>query len=164
MPRKDLVVAPLAEAGLILVTAAAGWATHQPLVFTSLGPTAYEMIETPQRKSARLYNILVGHALGVLSGYIALFVTGAWYVPKVGAEGVPSARIWAVVVAAMLTVFLTLLFKATQPAALSTTLLIAVGSMQAPGNAIDIMAAVLLIALVGEPLRRLRLQSVESSS
>ncbi|HEV2399831.1 MAG TPA: hypothetical protein VGS27_23020 [Candidatus Sulfotelmatobacter sp.] len=41
------VLAVLGEGGLILAVGAAGWAAHAPLLFTSLGPTAYELLEQP---------------------------------------------------------------------------------------------------------------------
>ena len=46
--RADLLWATLGEGGLILVLGAIGWATKQPLIFASLGPTAYELVEQPQ--------------------------------------------------------------------------------------------------------------------
>ncbi len=72
MWRKNVVVAPLLEAALILTVALTGWLTHQPLVFTSLGPTAFEMIETPKRPSARPYHTLAGHTIAVLAAFAAL--------------------------------------------------------------------------------------------
>ena len=73
--------------------------------------------------------------------------------------GVPLDRVGCVVAASMLTVVLNLLLKASQPAAISTTLLIASGLLQKPHDAAVIMGSVLLMALVGEPLRRLRLSN-----
>jgi hypothetical protein len=59
--RADLFWATLGEGGLVLVLAAIGWATRQPLIFASLGPTAYELVEQPQ-----LRVVLVG--LGMAAG------------------------------------------------------------------------------------------------
>lgn len=50
MKKKDIIIAPLCEAALILVAGLAAWFTHKPLFFASLGPTAFEMIETPVRR------------------------------------------------------------------------------------------------------------------
>ena len=163
MPRKDLLVAPLGEAFLVLVAALAGWACRQPLIFASLGPTAYELIETPHRRSARPYSIVGGHLIAIGCGFLALFATRAWYVPPVSASGVPLDRVWAVVLAAGLTVFFTLLLRVSQPAALSTALLIATGILQKPVDAAIIFGAVFLMTLIGEPLRRLRLSQQKDS-
>lgn len=65
---------------LILVMAVASWVARNPFIFASLGPTAFELVETPERPSARAYNILVGHLIGVLAAFLALYVTGAAHV------------------------------------------------------------------------------------
>lgn len=153
------MITPLAEAALLLLAAGVGFFIHQPLIFASLGPTAYEMIETPQQPSARPYNVIMGNLVAVLAGFLALFITGAWHAAKVSTSGIPPARIWAAILAATLTVFVCLLVRASQPAALSTTLLISLGMMQQPHEGLVIMGAVLLIAIVGEPVRQARLRS-----
>lgn len=160
MSKKDLLIAPLGEAVLILVVSIIGWASHQPLIFASLGPTAYELVEKPKLPSARPYNVVVGHLIAVLAGFAAIFLTRAWSVPGVSVHGVPFLRVWAAVVAALLTAFFTLLFKAAQPAALSTTLLISLGLMQTAQNGLMILAGVVLITLIGEPIRVLRLKQI----
>jgi HPP family len=155
----ELVIAPVCEAALLAVVGCAGWISHQPMIFTSLGPTAYELVETPHRRSARPYCVIAGHLIGVASGYLSLLLTGAFRAPQVSSSGVVPQRVAAACVAAAFAVFLTLLLRASQPAALSTTLLIALGSMQKPKDAVVIMAAVLLMTLIGEPLRALRLRA-----
>ncbi|MGH9588239.1 MAG: HPP family protein [Acidobacteriaceae bacterium] len=158
MSRRDLLIAPVAEGLLILIVSIIGWASHQPLIFASLGPTAYELVETPKRPSARTYNVVVGHLIAVLAGFAALFIVRAWSAPPVSGHGVPLLRVWAAVIAAALTAFFTLLLRASQPASLSTTLLISLGLMQTAQDGFMIMAGVILITLVGEPIRILRLK------
>ncbi len=154
--KRDLAVAPVCEAALILVVSLAAWFTQQPLVFTSLGPTAYEMIEQPHRKSARPYNVIAGHLIAVISGFVALLATHAWYTPAVSARHIQLPRVEAAVFSTALTVFFTLLLRATQPAALSTTLLISLGTLQQWRDILVIMIAVLLLTIAGEPIRRWR--------
>ena len=161
--KSDLLVAPAGEAALIFVVALAGWAAHQPLIFTSLGPTAYELIETPERGSACTYNIMVGHLTGVAAGFLAVWVTGARWAPQVSAAGVPWVRVWAAVLATALTVVGTLALRASQPAALSTTLLIALGKMQRWQDALVIMAAVVIVTAVGQPIRHVRLRRIKEA-
>lgn len=110
----------------------------------------------PHLHSARPYNVIVGHLLGVAAGFAALFFTHAWSTPAVPTSDVTLRRVFAAGLAAMLTVLFTMLANARQPAAISTALLIALGIMQTPTDAAAIMAAVLLMALLGEPLRRWR--------
>ena len=80
--RADLLWATLGEGGLILVLGAIGWATKRPLIFASLGPTAYELVEQPQLKSARSYNIVVGHLIGMGAGFFAIYLFNAWTAPN----------------------------------------------------------------------------------
>jgi CBS-domain-containing membrane protein len=157
MRRKELLVASLCEAALIFVAGLAAVLTHKLLIFASLGPTAYEMVETPHSPTARPYNILVGHLIGVLAGLTALHLTHAWSTPSITTGATVWPRVLAAVLSVGLTVFFTLLLHATQPAAVSTTLLISLGTLQGLRGAAEIMCAVLLMTLVGEPLRRWRL-------
>jgi len=155
----DVIWATLGESGLILALAAIGWATGQPLIFASLGPTAYELIEQPHMRSARAYNIVVGHLIGLASGFFAIWLLHAWSAPNVLSAGVVAVpRLWAATLAAALTTALTLLVKAAQPAALATTLLVSLGAMQTRKSAVAIILGVLIVSAIGEPLRRVRLQ------
>lgn len=142
---------------MILIACLTGWLLHEPFIFASLGPTAYELVETPERPSARPYNIVLGHLIGVLAGFLAIFLTHARKAPQVSPSGVPLARVGAAVLAVILTVAFTLLCRATQPAAISTTLLVALGMMQRWQDALVIMASVVLMTVIGEPIRRLRI-------
>jgi CBS-domain-containing membrane protein len=97
--RADLFWATLGEGGLVLAMAAVGWATKQPLIFASLGPTAYELVEQPQLPSARAYNIIAGHLIGSGAGFLAVYLLNASAAPNVLATGVVSAqRVWAVAI------------------------------------------------------------------
>ena len=152
----DLILAPLCEAGLLLLAGAAAMLTHKPLFFASLGPTAYELAETPERRSAQPYSVIVGHFIGVVSGFLAIYVTQAWRVPAINTYCITWVRVWAAMLAALLTVLGTTFLRATQTAALSTTLMIATGSMQRLQDGPVIMAAIILLTIAGEPLRRWR--------
>jgi len=150
-----LLFTSLAEGALILVVAAIGWVTRMPLIFTSLGPTAYELVEKPSSPSARSYNIIAGHFVALGAGFLSLWLLDAWNSPGVASSGfVSSPRLWAAVLSVVITTAVTLALKASQPASLSTTLLVSLGSMQTRRDAGAIAIAVLILAAVGEPLRR----------
>lgn len=155
----DLFWATLGEGGLVLALAAIGLATRQPLIFASLGPTAYELVEQPQLPSARAYNIIVGHLIGLGAGFLGVYLFSAWAAPNVMSSGIVSSdRMWAMAIAASLTTLVTLLLKAGQPAALATTLLVSTGAMQTRHGAAAIIIGVLIITVLGEPVRRFRLK------
>jgi hypothetical protein len=157
--RADLVWATLGESGLVFALAAIGWATNQPLIFASLGPTAYELVEQPRMPRARPYNVIVGYLIGLSAGFVAVYLLNAWAAPNVVATGVVSRqRMWATAISAALTTLLSLALKAGQPAALATTLLVSLGAMQTRRDAMAIIVGVLLVTALGEPVRRLRLK------
>jgi hypothetical protein len=66
-----------------------------------------------------------------------------------------------VTLAATLTTFGTLALRATQAAALVTTLLVSVAAMQTRRDAVAIVAGVLLTTLIGEPVMRFRLKHIK---
>lgn len=68
----DLVWGPVCEGGLILVAGATALASGHPWLFASLGPTTYEMIEKPELRSARPYNVVVGHLIAIGAGFAGL--------------------------------------------------------------------------------------------
>lgn len=152
MVKKDLLVAPLSEAALLVVAGLVGWALHKPLLFASLGPTAYELIETPERPTARSYNVLVGHLIGASSGFAGLYAWHAFGASSIANGMIGAPRIGAAAVAAALTVLLTLALNAAQPAAVATSLLISLGTFQRWQDGFVIMGAVSLILLCGKPL------------
>ena len=153
---RNVIVSSLCEAGLLCAVGAVAVLLHRPLFFASLGPTAYELTETPERESARPYNVVVGHLFGVLSGFVALAVTQAWKAPVFSTTNITWVRVLAAFVATILTASVTLLAKAGQPAALATTLIVTTGAMQSPKDGLCIMVAIVLLTVIGEPLRRWR--------
>ena len=55
----DVIWATAGEGGLILVIATIARGIKQQLIFASLGPTAFELVEQPLQRSARPYNVFV---------------------------------------------------------------------------------------------------------
>jgi hypothetical protein len=156
--RFDKTWAPVLEGALILLMGGISLAFGRPLLFAGLGPTAYEQVEKPELPSSHLYNVIVGHWIATACGFAALAITGAWFAPNPLTTGrFTAVRVWACVLAVVLTVFFTLLLKATQPAALSTALIVAIGSLQRPSDAWAIAISVAILGVVGEPIRRMRL-------
>jgi hypothetical protein len=161
----DEVQATFWEGGLLLIVGVVGLAVRMPLLLASLGPTAYEQAEMPHLRSSRPYNVIVGHMVALAGGFAAVALVHAWNAPKVLAAGhLSSTRVWACVIAAAMTAFVTLVLRASQPAALATTLLVALGAFQTKRDALVVICAVLLLAVIGEPVRRLRLAKRTISS
>lgn len=68
-----------------------------------------------------------------------------------------AVRVEACAIAVALTALFTLLAKAGQPATYATAMLVAVGSMQQAHDAWSIALGVLILGVVGEPIRRMRI-------
>ncbi len=154
----DLYWGSFWEGALILIVGVTAWASGHPWLFASLGPTAYEMAEKPELPSARPYNVVVGQFVGLGAGFAALAMFSAWNAPAVnGTSFLSPERLWAAVIAAFLTTIVNLLLRSGQPAALATTLLVSLGAMQTAGAALWIVVGVVILAVVGEPVRRIRL-------
>jgi hypothetical protein len=148
--------------GLIILIAGATavWSGH-PWLFSSLGPTAYELAEKPELPSARTYNVVVGHFVAIGAGFTAVAIVGAWISPTINAHSFPTPpRLWAAVIAVVLTVFFNLLLHSGQPAALATALLVALGPMQTAYSALWLAVGVVIVAIIGEPIRRIRLKAL----
>lgn len=161
---RNLITSMLGEGALLLVVGTIGWAAHWPFVFASLGPTAYEQLEKPHSKSAHPYSVLMGHMVAVCAGFFALWILNAWASPKALSVGyIPAQRLWASVIAAGLTAGVTLAINASQPASLSTSLLITLGSMQTGRDAVAIAIGVLILTAVGEPVRRRRARQLRAA-
>ena len=152
----DAIWAPCLEAAMLLVAGALSLAFQQAWLFASLGPTAYEIAEHPQRPSSRPYAVIVGHfvALGVALATVALL--GAWNTPSIDPlHGVTRPRLLASVIAAALSAALNILLKTSQPASVATALLVALGTFQSGRGAFDLAMGILIVALLGIPLRQL---------
>ena len=57
---------------LVLVPGAAAWILGQPLIFPSLGPSAFALVLDENENRAR--RVVGGHLIGVLSGLVAYHV------------------------------------------------------------------------------------------
>jgi CBS-domain-containing membrane protein len=154
---------PLAAGALIILIGALGVYTNQPLLFPSLGPTAFLQVEDPELRVARLYNTVVGHVVGMAAGLAAVFLLRIGRAPSPMVTGVLTAdRILASTLAVALTIALGLLLRASHPPACATTLLFALGGFAPTLHVVlTVLAGVLLIGLTGEVLRRFRLGKVK---
>jgi hypothetical protein len=153
----DQVWSPLMSALLTLIVGALSVVFGRVWLFPSLGPSIYLQTEKPADPSSRFYNIVAGHLLGLAAGFAGVFLFNAYNdpVPLVD-HTITWARVGAAVVALGLTLLLTLLLKANHPPAGATTLLTALGSIKTVQDVINLTIGVLLIAALGEVIRRMR--------
>lgn len=161
----DKVWAPLVTGILILLVGTVGLFANQPWLFPALGPTAFLQAERPDLQASRFYNVVVGHLCGMTAGILAVAVLGAASAPGVlETSSLPPVRLWASVVAMMLTMLACLLLKANHPPAAATTLLFSLGGFAPVRQDITtVIVSVLILAAAGEILRQVRLRQTSSS-
>lgn len=139
----------------IALLALVAMVSHVPFVFPSLGPTAFLFFFTPLTPTASPRNTLCGHAIGILCGYGALWLTGLQDAPAVSTAGVDGPRVLAASLSLAATGALMILAKAAHPPAGATTLIISLGIVTRPLHLLILEAAVALMVLQAIVLNRL---------
>lgn len=139
----------------IAILAVVAMISHVPFVFPSLGPTAFLFFFTPLAPTASPRNTLCGHAIGILCGYGALWVTGLQDAAPASTVGVDAARVVAAALSLAATGALMILAKAAHPPAGATTLIISLGIVTRPLHLLVIEVAVALMVLQAIALNRL---------
>jgi CBS-domain-containing membrane protein len=142
----------LISLAVFTVIGALALVVNEPLLLPSLGPTALVQLETPHQPSARPWNTLVGHAIGILAAMFALGLTGANQTPEPILTGILS---WQRELASALAVTMTFvgqsIFRASHAPAAATALLLTLGAIDPEWRAITILGAgIILITVLGE--------------
>ncbi len=124
--------------------------TGQPLIFPSLGPSAFLFFSQPTAPASSPRNAILSHGSGILMGCAAygllrLFPSMDPMVAKVAAATLSLGLISAWMVAA----------KIQHPPAASTTLIVALGLMVQWQELVAVMAAVVLLTVECYALNRL---------
>lgn len=139
----------------IALMSGAAWITHGPLIFPSLGPTAFLLFYTPLQPSASPRNTLCGHAIGVGAGYLSLALFGLTNAGPATAVGVTGGRVGAAALSLGLTSGLMAWLKVPHPPAGATTLIVSLGILHTPGKLSVLMVAVVLLVGQGIVINRL---------
>lgn len=139
----------------IALLALLGEVTGSPFVFPSLGPTAYLLFFTPLHKSASPRNAVLGHAIGLLCGFEAFWVTGMHPFGQPPAQGFYWPQLIAAALALAATGTLMVAFSVSHPPAGATTLIVALGILYRPWHLVVIEVAVVLLVLQGWAFNRL---------
>jgi CBS-domain-containing membrane protein len=103
-------------------------------IFPPLGASAFLLFHAPSSAAASPRNTVYGHALGIISGYIALWVTNLEHAGPALADGVTPARVIACALSLALSGALMILAKAPHPPAAATTLVISLGIVVRPAQ------------------------------
>jgi CBS domain-containing membrane protein len=129
--------------------------TGSPFVFPSVGPSAYLFFFTPMAKAASPRHAILGHGIGLICGYAALMVTGAYAFPFSAHAGFH----WQLILSAALSLSITgavmILLRVSHPPAGATTLIVSLGIIDRPIDLLIIEAAVVLLVLQALAINRL---------
>jgi CBS-domain-containing membrane protein len=143
--------------GLIAIGTMAfvAYATGEPFVFPSLGPTAFLLFYTPLQPAACPRNTLGGHAIGAAAGYLALVVFGLTDAAPALASSVTGARVGAAALSLGLTSGAMVWARVPHPPAGATTLIVSLGILREPEQLLVLMLAVALLVVQGFVINRL---------
>lgn len=157
LPIPLAVWVPLASSITIGVPGVIALLTHHLILFASLGPTAVMTLQQPLLASTKPYNSIVGHMIGLGSGFFTVWALGIAAQPSVfSAHMVSGPRLCAALIALAIAMLLESLLKARHPPAASTTLLAALGSFRLDWTYTwEVLVGVVAVTVAGELLRML---------
>jgi CBS domain-containing membrane protein len=139
----------------IALSGALAWALDEPLVFPSLGATAFLFFETPMAEVASPRNTLVGHAVAAGVATLWLFVFALQDSPNMLEEGFGPARAAAVALSVGCTGGILRLLRAAHPPAGATTVIVSAGLLHTGEQLAALMAGVLLLTLTAHLTNRM---------
>ena len=131
------------------------WLFNEPLLFPSLGATAFLFFETPTAEVGTPRNAIIGHFVAIGAAVLSLVIFGLWNAPSVYVTGVSPARVGAVAVSVALTGGILRLLRAAHPPAGATTIIVSSGLLAKPTQLGMVAAGVALITVAGWTLNRL---------
>jgi CBS-domain-containing membrane protein len=129
----------------IALSGLCAWAFKQPLLFPSLGATAFLFFETPLAEVGTPRNAIIGHFVAIVAALAALGAFGLLGAPSAYVQGVTPARIGAVAFAVALTGGALRVLRAAHPPAGATTIIVASGLLASFHQVVAVAAGVVLL-------------------
>ncbi len=132
----------------IAVLGVFAWGTGFPMLFPSLGPSAFVLAMFPEGEASDTRRVVGGHVIGILAGLFAyhLFAGGVTMTAQIPPLSLPGLRLAvSSCVATVLTVGGMLFFRVRHPPACATTLIVALGLLSSPVESATILAAVVVL-------------------
>ena len=143
--------------GSLLTIALSGllaWALDEPLVFPSLGATAFLFFETPMAEVASVRNTLIGHTVGTVVAFFWLNVFGLVGEPSAIVAGFTAGRVACVALSLAFTGGILRLLRAAHPPAGATTVIVSVGLLTTVSQLAILLSGVLLLTAAAWSLNR----------
>jgi CBS-domain-containing membrane protein len=132
---------------LVAIGLSGAWSyiVKQPLVFPSLGATAFLIFETPMAEVGSPRNTIVGHTVGVLAGALSLAIFGLLDAPSLYVSGLTLGRVCAMALAVALTGGVLRVIRAAHPPAGATTIIVSSGLLVTFRQVVAVAAGVVLL-------------------
>lgn len=149
-PRRRRVQTSLYAGVLFTVLGLVTWASGQPFVFPSLGPSAFVLAFERRGEPTRTYRVVGSHLIGGVAGLIAYTLFGAGATLTATPVAFSSTGLHLVgsgVASVVLTAWGMLATKTTHAPACATTLIVSLGLLSTPRQVATIVASV--VVLVG---------------
>lgn len=134
---------------VLAASGALGLALHAPWLFPSLGPTVMLFFESPQNKSSRPSNALIGHGVGLLAGAACLYGFGLQNAASAPVGGLTLLHVMAGALSVAATTLVLTLAKKPHPPAGATTLIISLGILTTPAQLLSMVGAIIFITIFG---------------
>jgi CBS domain-containing membrane protein len=122
------------------IISAAAACTGQPLIFPSLGPSAFLFFSRPTAPSSSPRNAILSHGGGILAGWVSYWLFGALF-----GFDTPAAQIAAAALSLGLISALMVAANIPHAPAASTTLIVSLGLMVQWQQLIGVMAGVVML-------------------
>src|SRR5262252_962332 len=126
-----------------------------PFIFPSLGAIAFLVFFTPTTPAASPRNTLCGHAIAIVCGYVALWVTGLQHAGPAVVTEFGSGRILAAALSLATTGALMIRLNVPHPPAAATTLIVSLGLVTKPAYLVVLEAGVALLVVQAIIINRL---------
>ncbi|WP_135822442.1 HPP family protein [Halostella litorea] len=150
MDRRGAVTS--AYAGLLLVPlGAVAWATGEPFVFPSLGPSAYLLAKVRRGPTVAPHRVAGGHAVGVAAGLVSSRVVAPGTAMTGGFQPFSAATLGLAAAAALAVTLTAVGMQATDtnhPPACATTLIVSLGILPTVEAGATIVVAVAFLLAV----------------
>jgi hypothetical protein len=160
----DSVWAPFASGVLILTAGAMSLATGQHWLTVGLGPSAIAIATMPGHRTTRFHAVVLGHAVAFALGFLAVVLLGAGETAIFGSKALPVSRVWASAIAVALTAVVQPMLKAPHAPAAATALLVTLGIVRPTvQSTLALLGGVLVVALLGEWLQRIRVRATAAA-
>jgi CBS-domain-containing membrane protein len=138
----------------IALSGALAWLLGEPLVFPSLGATAFLFFETPMAEVASPRNTIIGHYVGAAIASFWLLVFGLTDAPSALQAGFTLERAAAVALSVGCTGGVLRLLRAAHPPAGATTVIVSAGLLTSGRELLALAAGVALLTISAHVLNR----------